>query len=408
MQAQIVVLRRTRKGWLRFVAASTLMVWLFGLAACAGLPKDYPRSESTAFKPSSEGILARLAEKVTEQYGENISGFLLLNRNDVALNWRLLLADLARQSLDIQYFIWQGDESSVLLADRIIRAADRGVRIRLLVDDLGLQGGDQDIAALNQHPHIEIKVFNPWEGGRGSAVLGAFEFMLHMERLNHRMHNKLMVADNRVAIVGGRNIGNAYFGLSKDYNFMDTDVVAAGPIARDVSRAFDNYWNSKWAYPGEALAGSGSSEDMLSEFRERFQEELAHAKKYLQSFPSEPETWDGHLPQFAELMKIGTATVVYDEPWLGADTPPVQLVESIDGIGKDAQEEILIISPYFIPDQEFYDALHEIVGRGVRVKILTNSLASTNHPIVISAYQKHRKPVIQGGRNCMNSEKMPR
>ena len=368
-----------------------------GLIACAPLPKDYPRSESYAFKPSTDGELARLAQEIETQYGESISGFFLLDRNDEALKWRLLLADLAQHSIDIQYFIWKGDESSVLLGDRLLRAADRGVRIRMLIDDLLLLGGDRSIAALNQHPHIEIRIFNPWEGGRGSSLMRGFEFMFHVKRLNHRMHNKLMVADNRVAIVGGRNIGNEYFGLSEEYNFIDLDVVAAGGITRALSRSFDNYWNSKWAYPGAALAGKSSPEDMLSEYRESFEERLAKAKKYLYGFPSEPETWDMYLDRFKNNMNTGTAQVVYDEPWLGADIPPIQMIESLDGLGKDAREEILLVSPYFIPDQNFYDALSKIAARGMRVKILTNSLASSNHPIVNSAYKKHRKRVIQGG-----------
>jgi putative cardiolipin synthase len=396
MRGKIHVPWYNSREWRRAAATWLTVVWL-GLIGCASIPKDYPRSESNAFEPSTEGELARLGQEIEAEFGNNISGFLLLDRNVEALKWRLLLADLALHSLDVQYFIWQGDESSVLLADRILRAADRGVRIRMLIDDVLLQGGDKDIAALNQHPQIEVRMFNPWEGRSGSGLFRNFEFIFHIKRLNHRMHNKLVAADNRVAIVGGRNIGNAYFGLSKKYNFTDVDVVAAGPITKGLSRSFDNYWNSKWAYSGKALADKYVDKDLLSELRQQLKQELSSAREYLQSFPSEPETWDGQLHQFRENMRIGTATVVYDEPWLGADIPPVQLVESLEGLGKDAREEILIVSPYFIPDKDFYESLDKIVARGVRVKILTNSLGSTNHAIVNSAYQRHRKPVIRGG-----------
>jgi putative cardiolipin synthase len=188
---------------------------MFWLGACAPkLSKDLPKSESYAFQPSREGILAQVAGNISVKFGKDKSGFLAVPKNDEALKWRLALVDHAQHSIDAQYFIWQGDEAGVLLAMRLLRAAERGVRVRLLIDDIKLPGKARAIPILDSHPNFEIRVFNPWEK-RGGYLGGGFEFLGRMKHLNHRMHNKLFVVDNHFAIVGGRNIGNEYFGLSK-------------------------------------------------------------------------------------------------------------------------------------------------------------------------------------------------
>jgi putative cardiolipin synthase len=211
------------------------------------------------------------------------------------------------------------------------------------------------------------------------------------------MHNKLIVADNRMAIVGGRNIGNEYFGLNSKYNFGDFDVITVGPIAREVSRSFDIYWNSEWAYPGEGLARDMPTEDSLLELRELIKKGLDDSKDSLNRFPMEPRSWNDRIGFFLENMVPGSAKVVYDEPLIGADVPPAQLVESLRDIAFDAREEVLVMSPYFIPHGDFFENLHELTSRGVQVKILTNSLASTNHAIVHSAYRRYRRSVIEAG-----------
>jgi putative cardiolipin synthase len=295
------------------------------------------KSLTLGYEPHPDRRLAAVSRDLLKGVGSETSGLFMLLRNDEALRWRLLLADLAEETLDIQVFIWKDDASSDLLLDRVIKAADRGVRVRILVDDIHLIGGDRAVAALNQHPQIEVRLFNPAKGRSGSSVLYGIEFLGNVKQLNQRMHNKLIVADNRFTIVGGRNIGNEYFGLNPKHNFIDFDILALGPIAPEVSFSFDIYWNSREAYPGEALL-----------------------KNY-------------------------------------KDTPPVQLIESLDKLTLDAQQEILVSTPYFIPDDEFYKTVPALIHRGVRAVVLTNSLGSTNHPIVHSAYKKHRKRVIELG-----------
>jgi len=213
------------------------------------------------------------------------------------------------------------------------------------------------------------------------------------------MHNKLLVADNRMAIVGGRNIGNEYFGLDNMFNFSDMDVLAAGPIAPEVSKSFDIFWNSEWAYPGQGLAPKYSSAERLEALRRDVKKWLADDKTrhILAEFPLAPHTWLEKINYFIANKHPGTATVVYDEPLVGQDIPPVQLTESVADFADDTQEELLLSSPYFIPGEGFLAGLEEFTGRGVHVKILTNSLASTNHAIVHSAYKKYRRPVVEKG-----------
>jgi len=382
---------------LKCLSALLLIFALVGVSGCATLQKDFPRSESYALAPGPTGTLARATAKIQADLKPNESGFLMLARNDQALRWRLALADLAQHTIDIQYFIWHGDESGLLLLKRLVRAADRGVRVRILVDDLLIQKGAHTIPALNFHPNFEVRVFNPWEGRQ--SLMSGLEFIFHMKRLNHRMHNKLMVADNRMAIVGGRNIGNEYFGLDHTFNFSDMDVLAAGPIARRVSRSFDIYWNSKWAYPGQGLAPKASNTENLKKLRNHLVTFLDDEKsrKLLAEFPIEPHTWEEEINHFIANKHSGTAGVVYDEPLVGEDIPPAQLAQSVAEFADDTQEELLISSPYFIPGEGFLAGLEEFAGRGVHVKILTNSLASTNHAIVHSAYKKYRRPVVEKG-----------
>jgi putative cardiolipin synthase len=375
---------------------SLVLLWVAG---CATIQKDFPRTESYAQPPSTEGVLARAAKEMLGDLKPNRSGFLMLARNDQAFRWRLALIDLAEYTIDTQYFIWHGDECGILLLERLLRAADRGVRVRMLIDDMLIKNGDRTIATLSHHPNFEIRVFNPRKGRSSSSILLGIEFITHIKRLNHRMHNKLMVADNRMAIVGGRNIGNEYFGLSEKFNFSDMDVLTMGPIARRVSRSFDIFWNSEWAYPGQGLAPDYASASHLQELRADGARWLADEKirRKLSEFPLEPRSWEEELNHFIANRHSGTAGVVYDEPLVGKDIPPVQLAESLSGFADEAEQELLISSPYFIPDDKFIAGMEKFTQKGVRVKILTNSLASTNHAIVHSAYKKYRQPVIEAG-----------
>ena len=238
----MILTRRLVPLWLGMIA-----VVLF---ACTTLPEPEIKFTTLAYEPHPERRLVVTTQDLLKGMDSEVSGFFMLLRNDEALRWRLLLADRAEETLDIQVFIWKEDASSDLLLDRVIKAADRGVRVRILVDDIHLIGEDRSVAALNQHPQIEVRLFNPAKGRSGSSFLYGIEFLGNVKQLNQRMHNKLIVADNRFTIVGGRNIGNEFFSLNPKHNFIDFDVLAVGPIASEVSTSFDIYWNSREAYPG--------------------------------------------------------------------------------------------------------------------------------------------------------------
>jgi putative cardiolipin synthase len=356
---------------LRYGAAQRLRIfWLLLIAlvflACTTLPDPQMKTLTLAYEPHPDTRLAVVSRNLTEDLDEGSSGFFKLFRNDDAMHWRLLLADTAEETLDMQYFIWKGDASGELLLDRVIKAADRGVRVRILVDDIYLIGADRTIAALSQHPRIEMRMFNPAKRRTTSIVVRGLEMMGNITQLNHRMHNKLIVADNR-------------------------------PVAKKVSASFDIYWNNQWSYPGDALLQNYKDQELLPILREELQELLSKNEELLVEFQQQNPDWNSMLVKLADNIKDGSARVIYDEPLVGEKIPPAQLIETLGELTVNTRHELLISTPYFIPHKDFYEGVPELVERGVRVVVLTNSLGSTNHPIVHSGYKKHRKNVIKMG-----------
>jgi putative cardiolipin synthase len=377
------------------------IIWLIFIAfmffACASLPEPERKTLTLAYEPHPESRLAVLAHDLVEESDEGNSGFLKLFRNDDAMHWRILLADMAEETLDMQYFIWKADASGDLLLDHVIMAADRGVRVRLLIDDIYIIGADRSVAALSQHPNIEVRIFNPMQGRGSSMLFFVLEYLGNIKQLNHRMHNKVIIADNRFAVVGGRNIGNEYFGLNPKQNFTDFDVVAFGPVAKKVSASFDLYWNNQWAYPGDALLQNYKNQELLPDLLEELDEELAKNEDLLVEFRELKKDQAALLQMLEQRKKSGTSRVIYDMPLVGEEIPPAQLVETLGELAFNAQHELLISTPYFIPHEDFYNDVPDMILDGVRVVVLTNSLGSTNHPIVHSGYKKHRKKVIEMG-----------
>src|SRR5271166_744508 len=222
------------------------------LSGCAGLPRHVDKSHTTALQDPTATTLGRIVE--SDEAGKNLSGFRLLSSGEEALASLIALADHAERTLDIQYYIIHEDQSSLLLLHHVGLAADRGVRVRILVDDLNTAGQDRLFVQLGEHANIEVRLFNPFPNGRISTWTRILAAAPDMRRINHRMHNKLFVADNALAITGGRNIGDQYFTRDKDSNFIDLDVVAAGAIVPQLSASFDAFWNSKYAYPIASVA----------------------------------------------------------------------------------------------------------------------------------------------------------
>src|SRR6202034_4312494 len=297
------------------------------------------------------------------------------------------LADHAERTLDIQYYIIRQDESARALLQHVRSAADRGVRVRLLVDDLNTSGEDRRFMHPGQHPNVEVRVFNPFPGGRSAIWSRILTSISDIPRINHRMHNKLFVADNALAITGGRNIGDEYFTLDRHSNFIDLDLVGAGPIVPQLSASFDAFWNSKYAYPIASLADPAPAAPAVSQ---------------AQGVAEEDADWLRHELD-AHLLKLvwAPATVLADRPAkIASDVAPDQeetIANNIAALMRSAQQEILVISPYFVPGKEGVALMRELIARGVHIRIITNSLASTDAPLVHNGYARYRVALLKMG-----------
>lgn len=384
------------QGW-PFLLVSTVFALLSG---CASNPIKYvhPASEY-AQKAARAGILHDQEKSVMQKHGPEVSAFHLLDRNAEGLEWRLALIDSAEISLDLQYYLWYGDDSGLLLMQRAIAAADRGVKVRILIDDLDTilrdaatpELRDHPFAAIDAHPNIEIRLFNPWNA---RMLLGrAFELVGQMERLNQRMHNKLLVADNRAAIIGGRNLGDEYLGLNSSFNFHDLDVLGIGPVARDSSAIFDRFWNSEWVMPVEALREPLTARE-IDDLRAQITGQLQEAES-LVGTPLDTVDWDKDFVALAKTMSIGSSRTFTDTP--DHDAVSHHMPDAIRDLLATAQKELLITNAYIIPDEKFLDRLKELVRRGVKIRILTNSLATHDVPAVNSHYKQWREPLIRAG-----------
>lgn len=364
------------------------------LAACTGpsLRKDIYKFDPTyASPPATEGILAEIASNVLETYGSEHSGFKLLDESYDSLALRLALIDSATTSLDIQTYLWYPDNTGRIILQRAVNAADRGVRVRLILDDLFTMGNDQLMYELQSHPNIAIRLFNPWK--KRSTLARAGEIIAEMERLNTRMHDKLMIADGTAAVVGGRNIGDHYFGMSEAYNFHDLDLLGFGHIARQSNAMFDHFWNSEWVVSAVNL-GTEHTEGLSDQQWEEFQSKNAAAEE-LEAFGVKAEDWTERLTQLAPKLHPGTSYLIYDEASGNAITQNV--ANQMFGFMDQAQKELLIANAYIIPGQPAIDFFQTLSDRGVRVAMLTNSLASHDVPAVNSHYEPWRDEIVGAG-----------
>lgn len=369
------------------------------IAGCATtLPTDKP-APGYAQAVREDGRFAVVEQRVAALHGADVSAFQLLERNADGLTWRVALIENARYSIDLQYYVWFGDISGQLLLARCIAAADRGVKVRILFDDLSTmlrrmsspELRDAMLARVDRHPNIEVRVFNGWHARDwlGRAVEGATEF----ERLNRRMHNKQMIVDNRAAIIGGRNVGDEYMGLHTEFNFHDLDVLGIGPVARQASNVFDRYWNSDWVRRIPPYTGpeSGSLTPPMIELPP---EAAAHpAVKALLSDEAARVRGIDRLP---EAMAFGKSAVHTDSPSREASSPN-HMPEAFRKLMRSARREVMITNAYIIPDEVFISDLRELAARGVTVRILTNSLSSHDVPAVNSHYERWRKPILDAG-----------
>jgi len=364
------------------------------VGGCASLPDNVARDESHALQDTATTTLG-LQSHAAQQVHPGQSGFRPLKSGVDALLARIVLAEAAQRSLDVQYYIWHDDLTGRIFAHALLRAADRGVRVRVLLDDVGAQANDETLLSLDAHPNIEIRLFNPVASRsfRGLGMLSDFS------RVNRRMHNKAFVADNQAAILGGRNIGDEYFEASSEVAFGDLDVLTVGPVVGEVSTAFDQFWNAPASYPIATLLGRSVGSASLTALR-------AELAAYLEANRDSPyvtragsrlaeESASGRYP-----FDWGKATLLYDDPakiGRAPDATEGHLLPQFSGIGKQVQQDLLIISPYFIPGKQGVAWLNGLVKRGIRVTVLTNSLAATDVGAVHSGYQRYREALLEGG-----------
>jgi putative cardiolipin synthase len=376
-----------------------VLVLATALAGCAGAPLRHELPPSFADTPRDDSRYAPIEGAIRAAHGPAVSGFSLLERNQDALKWRLALVDTATHSVDLQYYVWFGDISGQLLMARVIAAADRGVKVRLLFDDLSsllrtmtsVEFRDEMLARVDAHPNIQVRVFNGW---RNRALAGRlFEGATEFSRINRRMHNKQMIADNRVAIIGGRNIGDEYMGLNGEFNFHDLDVLGVGPVARQASAVFDRYWNSEWVgrIPAVAAHGAGALRTGMIQLPPG-----AAAHPLARELLAGERDWTTDVASLGTTLLPGTSVVHTDSPVRDAGTRN-HMPEAFRALLRSARREVLITNAYIIPDEVFIADLRELSGRGVRVRILTNSLASHDVPAVNAHYEPWRKPILETG-----------
>jgi putative cardiolipin synthase len=383
-----------------FRSAPALLAGLL-LASCASLPEDFERDATPRLEASDTRLAQTFEARAATHPG--YSGAYPLAHGIEALAARVILARLAEKTLDVQYYIWHGDESGRLLLKELLDAADRGVRVRLLLDDLGVGASDDDAFRwLDAHPNLSVALFNPI-ASRDFRKLG---LVADARRLNRRMHNKSMTVDSTVTVVGGRNIGDEYFALHELFNFADMDVLAIGPVADAVTVSFDAFWNSPAAFPIAAFHAEGASPEQLARAREKLNAQVADTgAKYYEAMQATPLSLELQAQELE--FYWGTIAALHDMPDKVGDEPESELLLSqLGGMLGQAREDLLIVSPYFVPGKEGTRALVAAARRGVRVRVVTNSLASTDVGAVHAGYKKSRRELLEGGVELF--EMMPR
>jgi putative cardiolipin synthase len=362
-------------------------------AGCNNLPPLENRPASTADLNTGATRLGRaISPRVAAHPGT--SGIYWLTDARDAFAARVLLAQEAERTLDVQYYIWHNDMTGTLLFAALRAAADRGVRVRLLLDDNNTQGLDALLAALDAHPHIEVRLFNPFVI-RSVRALG---YLTDFSRANRRMHNKSFTVDNQVTIVGGRNVGDEYFGAADDVLFADLDVMAIGPVVTEVSKDFDRYWNSNSSYPvaGFLRSVDDIALDALSAAAagiERSPRALAYTRALRGS------TFAQDLLEERLDFEWTGARLISDDPakGLGLEAPRSLVFNKLKKTMGEPVSELNLVSPYFVPTQAGTDAFVELARSGIKVRVLTNSLEATDVAAVHAGYAKHRKALLEAG-----------
>lgn len=365
-----------------------LAMTLLALTACATEPQRANIEEEYALPPSSSHFWNHVTEAGPRDW------FHLLNAGESALEWRLTMIDSAHTAIDMETFLWKPDEGGKRLFAHILAAADRGVKVRFLLDDSFTPHEDLMLHGLDLHPNIELRIYNPYHyrpdsmAGRTLLNLGDFQ------RLNHRLHNKTLTVDGWATNIGGRNLADEYFGLHQEHNFRDMEVLAMGQSVSAVSRHFDAFWNSGWSFPIsqviEVPEGPGDLQDIRNWLG-------ASSALQLASESELEERWR----QVASTSEPGTARFISDQPAHSDPAnnaeQPNQLAGYLRELLLSAKTDITIVTAYLVPTRELLDVIHTVEARGVSVTILTNSLRSNNHLTAHAAYAGYIRDLLEHG-----------
>jgi putative cardiolipin synthase len=361
----------------------------------------FPKSASRVqLLPQDTRLGTHFQAEVTAHGGR--SGFRLITVGVDGFLARIEMIDAAERNLDLQYYIFRGDETGSLIRDAIARAARRGVNVRILVDDADTVPGDERLFTLASIPNIEIRVYNPWKYRGHVKLLRNLEFVTHAARLDYRMHNKLLIVDTATALVGGRNVGDQYFQVSPESQFADDDVFAAGPVVPELERWFETFWNSDLAIPSVALDTPRSSSRNIPRAPEP---QLQDAELRRAGFHYSEQLATGE--PLASILSGGTE-LAWASAQVVCDSPDKKGVVEGQRVGRlnykpiaaavrSAEKELLITSPYFVPSQDELQLLHDGHDRGAQVEVLTNSLESAPQLAAHAGYMHYRPRLLREG-----------
>ena len=373
-----------------------VLLTLLVLTSCASLPPNINAPKTYALQDTNDTKFAKKSRLLIEK-SNNESGFFLLSNSLDAYTARIAIIRHAERSIDAQYYMIHNDLTGILFGEQLIKAADRGIRVRLLLDDMDLADRDEGLATVASHPNISIRVFNPFIRSFRSRTS---QFLTQFGSVTRRMHNKSLTIDNQITIVGGRNIGDEYFDADPYLAFADLDILAIGPVVKEVSASFDEYWNSALAYPIEILRPDITGEESYAEGIEALEQYVNRDEVYAYKKRIVGSGLFKNLQNNTVSYSRGTATVLSDHPdkLTGYDTDSsLILISQFNQYLKLLKTEFIIFSPYFVPGKTGTELLSNLSKNGIRVRILTNSLASTDVGIVHAGYAKYRTTLLRAG-----------
>jgi putative cardiolipin synthase len=380
---------------MRTIRPGCALACLLLVTACTSVPFDYPKQASEAVPSSTETHYGTQLAGWQAENGAANTGSVMLIRGMDALGSRLVMMDRAEATIDAQYFLLKPDKAGDLFLGKLLRAADRGVRVRLLLDDIFTPRRDRIFAILSSHPNVEVRLFNP--ASRASPA--TWSLLWDFSRVNRRMHNKAFIVDGSLAVMGGRNIAEEYFELKPQQDFDDFEMLVFGEVVHEIAASFDRFWNSSLSVPIEAFHES--------EKPQRVERWLAHMEEVVSGEEPSPYAAAVNSPFLQQILDgeitpyVSTADLHYDSPrklrTSRSDDEHRRLEAAVVDQLRQAREEIIIITPYLVPRDLSYSFLREARDKGVRVIIITNSLASTNHVAVHSAYGPRRKGMLAAG-----------